>query len=286
MKVGLFFLMAAMTASVLGAQEPKSPEAQKPMPEIRALMLEVGEHQKQLEKVRENYSYNSVATTEDLDSNGKVKKTEVIESECFFVHGHGICREVKKDGKPLDEGAAKKETERVTKLVEKAEKTPSDQPLEGQAVSVRKILEIMDVQNERRENFRGRPTLIFDFVGRKDAKTSGIAEDASKKLRGTVWVDEGDRQIAHLEATFTENFTVGGGLVATVQKGSYFKFDQSQVNGEVWLPVVAEGNVNARVFLVKGMRQHYVERESNYQRFKVDAEQQKSVTEPSDGTKK
>jgi hypothetical protein len=262
--------VVAMLVSTLWT---RAQDVQKPLPEIRGLMMEVTEHQKQLEKVRENYTYNSMATTEDLDSNGKVKKTEVLESECFYVHGHVICREVKKDGKALDEGAAKKETERVTKLVEKAEKTPSDQPLEGQAVSVRKILEIMDVQNERRENFRGRPTIIFDFVGRKDAKTSGIAEDASKKLKGTIWVDEADRQIAHLEASFMENFTVGGGLVASVQKGSNFKFDQADVNGELWLPTVAEGNVNARIFLVKGMRQHYVEKETNYQRFKVDAEQ-------------
>lgn len=261
-------------------------EDAKPLPDIRALMAEVSDHQKQLEKVRENYTYNSMATTEDLDSNGKVKKTEVVESECFFVHGHEICREVKKDGKVLDEHDAKKETERVTKLVEKAEKTPSDQPLEGQAVSVRKILEIMDVQNERRENYRGRPTIVFDFVGRKDAKTSGMMEDVSKKLKGTVWVDEADKQIAHLEAEFTDNFHVGGGLVATVDKGSHFKFDQAQVNGELWLPTGAEGNVNVRLFLLKGMRQHYVERESNYEKFKVDAEQKQGTGIREQGTVK
>ena len=252
-------------------------EDAKPLPDIRALMTEVSEHQKQLEKVRENYTYNSVATTEDLDSNGKVKKTEVVESECFFVHAHPICREVKKDGKALDEHDAQKETERVTKLVEKAEKTPSDQPLEGQTVSVRKLLGIMDVRNERRENYRGRATIVFDFVGRKDAKTSGMVEDASKKLKGTIWVDEVDREIAHLEATFMDNFTVGGGLVAKVQSGSNFYFDQGLVNGELWLPTGAEGNVTARVFLLKGMRQHYVEREMNYQRFKVEAEQKQGT---------
>ncbi len=267
-----FFVLIVMVMSSVWMRA----EDAKPLPDIRALMVEVSEHQKQLEKVRENYTYNSVATTEDLDSSGKVKKTEVEESECFFVHGHEICREVKKDGKELDEHDAKKETERVTKLVEKAEKTPSDQPLEGQVVSVRKILEIMDVQNARRENYRGRSTIVFDFVGRKDAKTSEMMEDASKKLKGTVWVDEADKQIAHLEAIFTDNFRVGGGLVATVDKGSRFYFDQAQVNGELWLPMGAEGNVNALLFQLKGMRQHFVERESNYEKFKVDAEQQKS----------
>jgi hypothetical protein len=136
-------------------------------------MKEVEEHQKQMEKVRENYTYNSTQTTQDVDSNGQVKKTETEEMEYFFVNGHAIGRTVKKNGKPLDDHEQQKETERVTKLVEKAEKLPPDQPLEGQTISVSRILEIMDVRNPRREEFRGRPTILFDFVGRKDVKTHG-----------------------------------------------------------------------------------------------------------------
>ena len=40
-------------------------------------MREVQEHQKQLEKVRENYTYSSLRTTQELDTNGKVTKTEI-----------------------------------------------------------------------------------------------------------------------------------------------------------------------------------------------------------------
>ena len=107
-----------------------------PLPDIRALMLEVQEHQKQVEKVRENYTYSSQQTTQDIDSNGQVKKTETQEAEDFFVNGHLIERTVKKDGKTLDDHEQQKETERVTKLVEKAEKTPPDQSLEGQGISI------------------------------------------------------------------------------------------------------------------------------------------------------
>ena len=80
----------------------------------------------------------------------------------------------------------------------------------------------MDVRNARRVNFRGRPAIVFDFVGRKDAKTHGLAEDASKKLQGTIWIDEADRQVAHLEVSFIDNFHVAGGLFANIQKGSNF----------------------------------------------------------------
>ena len=139
-------------------------------------------------------------------------KTETREGEDFFVNGHVIERTVKKNGKPLTGHDLDKETERVTKLVEKAQKTPSDQPLDGQSVSVSRVLEIMDVHNPRRETYRGRQTIVFDFNGRKDAKTHGMVEDASKKLQGTIWIDEADRQVAHMEVSFVDNFRVAGGL--------------------------------------------------------------------------
>ena len=217
------------------------------------------------------------ATVENIDANGKVTKTETEEHEDFFVHGHVIERTVKRNGQPLNDHDQKKETERVTKLVEKAEKTPRDQPLEGPSITVSRLLEIMDVRNERRETYHGRPAIVFDFVGRKDAKTHGIAEDASKKLQGTVWIDEADHQVVHLDATFIDNFHVVGGLFANVQKGSNFHFEQGLVNGELWLPVGAEGMVQARVLLLKNYRQHFTERDYDYKRFRVETEQSKDA---------
>ena len=248
-----------------------------PIPDIHQLLHEVTEHQKQLEKVRETYTYSSVRTIQDIDASGQVKKTETLEHEAFFVNGHAIERRVKKDGQALSEHDQTKETERVTKLVEKAEKTQPGQPLEGQGISVSRVLEIMDVRNPRRESYRGRLALVFDFVGRKDAKTHGLAEDMSKKLRGTVWIDEADRQVAHMEVTFDDNFKLAGGLLASIQKGSSFHFDQALVNGEIWLPTGGEGTMQARVLMVKNLREHFTERDFDYKRFRVDTQQAKGA---------
>jgi hypothetical protein len=135
---------------------------------------------------------------------------------------------------------------------------------------------------------------VFDFVGRKDAKTHGLAEDASKKLQGTIWIDEADRQVAHLEVSFIDNFHVVGGLLANIQKGSNFHFDQELVNhpsdvdlspgaagnGELWLPTGGEGTMQARVLLVKNLRQHFIERDYDYKRFRVETQQAKDAQLP------
>ena len=253
---------------------PGQQKSDAPLPDIRQLMHEVQEHQKQLDAIRENYTYTSWQVVEDIDSDGSVKKQETGEYEEFFVNGHLIERKVKQNGHLLDAKEQQKETERVTKLVEKAEKTPRDKALEGPSITVSRLLEIMDVRNPRRENYRGEPTIVFDFVGRKDVKTHGIAEDASKKLQGTLWINEADRQVSHLEVSFNDNFRIIGGIVATVQKGSNFRFDQAKVNGEIWLPTGGEGVMQARVLMVKSLRQRFAERDYDYKRFKVETQQQ------------
>jgi hypothetical protein len=267
------FIALLMPAATGHAQEAAS----APIPEIHQLMREVQEHQRQVDKVRENYTYTSLQTIQDLDTNGQVKKIETTENEDFFVNSHVIERTVKKDGKPLEGHDEQKETERVTKLVAKAEKTSPDQPLEGPEISIARVLEIMDVRNPRRVLYRGRPAIAFDFVGRKDAKTHGLAEDASKKLQGTLWIDEADREVAHMEVSFDDNFHVAGGLVANVQKGSNFRFDQAPVDGGLWLPTGGEGTVQLRLLLVKGIRQHFIERDYDFKKFHVEAQQGKDT---------
>jgi hypothetical protein len=274
---GTAVVLLALAALTVDARPQGQQAPAPPLPDIRVLMKEVQAHQKLVEKERENDTYTSLITTQDLDANGKVTKTESEEDENFFVNSHLIARVVKKDGKPLDGHEEQKETDRVTKLVEKAQNTPPGQPIEGQTISISRLLEIMDVRNPRRENYRGRPTIVFDFIGRKDAKTHGMIEDASKKLQGTIWIDEADRQVAHLEVSFNDNFRVAGGVFATVQKGSNFHFDQAPVGGGVWLPTGGEGAMQARLLVFKNLRQHFTEREYDFKRFSVETEQQKDA---------
>jgi hypothetical protein len=267
------FLLALLSVSLAVAQQKSNPA----MPAIPQLMQEVHEHQKALEKLTENYTFSASQVIQDLDSNGRVTKTETHEIEEFFVNGHQIGRLVKKDGKPLDGHDLQKETERVTKEVEKAEKPEQDQPKGDRQLSLSHVLEFTDVRNPRREIYRGRPTFVFDFVGRKDLKAHGISEDISKKLQGTVWIDEADRIVAHLDVSFNDNFHIGGGLLANIERGTNFHFDQVPVNGEVWLQSGVEATAQIRILLVKGLHQHFTERDYDYKRFRVETPQAKDA---------
>ena len=81
-----------------------------------------------------------------------------------------------------------------------------------------------------------------------------------------------------MEVSFIDNFHVAGGLVANVQKGSNFRFDQAPVEEKLWLPTGGEGTIQLRVLLLKNVRQHFTERVYDYKRFRVDTQQSRDAT--------
>jgi hypothetical protein len=272
MKLRFLLILPALAAVISHAQA-----TQPPLPDVPTLMKQVEDHQHKLDQVRENYTYHEVVATHELDKNGNIKKNESEENDVFFVNGHEINRKTKKNGKELSADEQKKEQERVQKEVEKASKTPPGQALDKDEVSISRLLQIMKVSNPRRERMDNRSVIAFDFVGDPHAKTHGMAEDASKKLSGTIWIDENDRQVRRMIAHFDDNFHLGFGLFS-VGKGSSFTFDQKLVNNELWLPTDAQAHVIAHAIGILGWRGDIAVTDNDYKKFHTDAEQQAGAT--------
>ncbi|HEY0785535.1 MAG TPA: hypothetical protein VGD62_06660, partial [Acidobacteriaceae bacterium] len=142
-------------------------------------MQQVQAHQRELDKTRESYTFRERQTITELDKNGSPRKVERRESQVFYVNSHQVHRLLAKDGKPLVAAEESKETERVTKEVEKAEHTPPGQMLDGKSqVSVASLLSIESFSRPRRVQMDQRSVLAFDFAGNSGAKTHGVAEAA------------------------------------------------------------------------------------------------------------
>ena len=134
------------------------------------------------------------------------------------------------------------------------------------------MLAIEKFSNGRRVMLDGRSMLAFDFVGDPDAKTHGLAEDACKKLSGTIWIDEQDRQVRRLEARLNDGYKLGFGLFS-LSKGSSFVFDQKLVNNELWLPTSASIHVEARAAGLLNYRANIRMVDDEYHRLHADAQQ-------------
>lgn len=266
--------------------------AQAALPDIPALMKEVEKNQEAVEKIQENYTYNMTETSLEVDGKGKLKEKWEKTYEVFHLGGgRSIQKLVQKEGKPLSVEEQKKEQERVEKIIQdyekdkkeesarraKEEKEKAKRAAQGKQEKDDDDLELSDfmriaqLSNPRRERFRGQEVLVFEFSPRPGYKARNRAESLVQKLAGVVWIDEQAKQIARLEARMLDNFRIGGGLVASVHRGSAAVFEQELVKGEVWLPRYAEVNFSARALLVAGFKINRILKFDHYQKFNVES---------------
>ncbi len=257
-------------------------KSQVKLPDLKALFKEIDDNQKVLDKLKENYAGSQSEEETEFEGDGRVKKHEVSEYTFFYLNGDEITTLVKKDGKPLSEAEQKKENEKTRKRIEEhqkreAKKEAKEEKAKGEGKSEEKddpgievFLRACQFVNPRRERFRGQDVLVFDFEPNPEFKPHKLVERLAQKLAGVVWVDEKAHDVARLEAYFTGDMKIAGGLLANLQKGTSFIYEQAFVNNEVWLPTYMEAHIGVRFLLVKGIKAGVVTRYSDYKKFNVE----------------
>jgi hypothetical protein len=270
-----FALAQNGTSSAPAGTKPE--DAARPLPDIPALMQAVETNQRKSEAIEKDYMYHSVHTQEETDRHGGVKKMETKEFDVFWINGVPVHRLTKKNGKELNADELKKENEQIDKDVAKAkerrakadEKGADTDPHGNELVPVSRLLELGSFTNARRVQLNGRDTIVVDFVGNPKAKTKNRFEDVIRDLAGTAWMDEQDRMLVKAQGHFSNNFKIGGGLVANIQKGTNFAMEQRKVNNEVWLPAKVDGHGAARALLFFNFNGNFQAVESDYRKFKA-----------------
>lgn len=259
---------------------PKKSQVQ--LPDLKALFKEIDENQKAIDKLKENYAGTRSEEETEFDKTGKISKRELHEYSFFYLHGREVSTLVKKDGKALSEEEQKKENEKVQKEIQDIQKRDAKKEAKEEArdegknkkdddVGIETFLRACQFVNPRRERFRGQDVLVFDFEPNPEFKPRKLAEKVVHELAGVLWVDEKARDVARLEAYFVGDFRFGGGLIANLQKGTSFVFEQAYINNEVWLPTYEEAHVGVRVLLVKAFKVNEVTRYSDYKKFNVES---------------
>jgi hypothetical protein len=252
---------------------PKKSQVQ--LPDLKALFKEIDDNQKAIDKIKENYTGTRAEEETEYDKTGKVTKREAKGYTFFYLGGDDISTLISKDGKPLGEEEQKKENEKTQKEIREHEKKDTKDKekakKEDDDPGIEVFLRACQFVNPRRERFRGQDVLVFDFEPNPEFKPHKLAEKLVQKLAGVVWIDEKSHDVARLDAYFVGDFKLAGGMLANLQKGTSFVFEQAFINNEVWLPTYAEVHVGVRVLLVKGFKVNAVVRYSDYKRFNVES---------------
>src|ERR1700736_3646433 len=261
---------------------PKKSQVQ--LPDLKALFKEIDQNQKAIDKIKENYAGTRSEEEIEYEKTGKVTKRELKEYSFFYLNGDEVSTLVKKDGKPLSDEEQKKENEKTQKEIQNLQKREAKKEAkeekakeegkekkEDEDVGIETFLRACQFVNPRRERFRGQDVLVFDFEPNPEFKPHKLVEKVVQKLAGVVWIDENAHDVARLEAYFVGDFKFAGGLLANLQKGTSFVFEQAFINNEVWLPTYGEAHIGVRLLLVKGIKVNAVTRYSDYKKFNVES---------------
>jgi hypothetical protein len=291
----------SISVTRVGANEPIGErvfdfpmKSQVKLPDLKKLFEQLDANQKQIDKIKENYAGTRLEEESEYDKTGKLTKKEVKEFTFFYLDGEEISTLVKKDDAELSEGELKKENEQTQKRIEEVQKQNKKKEQKAEKAKERGkdekekdepgievFLRTSQFVNPRHERFRGQDVLVFDFEPNPEYKPKNLVERLVKELAGVVWVDEQANDVARLEAYFVGDFHLGGGILANIQQGTSFVFEQAYLNNEVWLPTYEEAHVGARVLLVKGFKLNAITRYSDYKRFNV--ETLNSIGKPKQG---
>ena len=255
------------------------PSEGRPLPDIAKLLFDIERNQKAVEEILKQYTCRLSEEEEKTDSNGQITSRTVKEYDVFYIGDDDVRHLLAKDGKPLEGDEKKKEDARFSKDFDEKKKKqaelandPKKQAKEEkeEQAQISDFLRSEKFSNPRRELFRGQEVIVFDFGANPAYKPKNMIENLVQKLVGVIWVDEQARDVVRLEARFSDNFKIGGGILASLSKGSNFVFEQTLVNNEVWLPSYAEAHASARLVFLK-VKANQIDRFSDYKKFSSEA---------------
>lgn len=271
--------------------------------DIPALLRDLARNQDDVDKRVNDYTFTRKVTEREVSDRGELKKEKVRVHEVYPVQGWGwVMKLVSEDGQPLPPERAVKEEKRAAEELEKAERegpkrlreweekrararakraekrrkqgAGAEEELEDDDVDVgiSTFLRASEFVSPRRERFRDRDVIVFDFRPRPGFRPKTRGESIASKLSGVVWVDPVDRQVVRLEARLVAGFKIGGGLMASIKPGAAFAFEQTRLADGVWLPRFTQVNASARVLLFAGVTVNQTQEFGDYKRFDAHAD--------------
>jgi hypothetical protein len=260
--------------------------------DVAALLREVSRNQDELEKRFTEYSFVQKEIQREITGKGEVRKETVKVYEVFPIANRApVMKLLSENGVELSGERALKEQKRVEEEFAKAErdkekdaervqkfraererKKAKANAKEGDDddVDISQFLKVNEFVSPRRERFRERDAVVFDFRVRPGFKPSNRQEELISKLVGVAWIDPVDKQVMRLEARLAEGFKMGGGLLVNLRPGAAFVMEQTRMVEGIWLPRMAQINLSVKVLLFGGGDYNQTIEWSDYKHFSGD----------------
>jgi hypothetical protein len=250
-----------------------------PAQQIRELLQRAEEKDLENDKRQRDYTYLERVERHELEGQGRIKKTETRTLEVLQIYGEDVERLIAKDDKSLSPDEARKEDEKIQKVIDKRKNESVEERRkrlereEKNREEDRKfVLEIADAFNFRltgSEVINGRDSWVFDGEPRPGYEPKQRNAKMLSKFRGRVWIDKIEAQWVKLDITAIDTISIGF-VLARVHKGTHLIIELTRVNDEVWLPKRVQLHFDARVALFKSYDDDVEQTYLDYKKFRSD----------------
>ncbi len=284
------FLIFFLLSSVWGiAQEhvpskpadPSAPTSPSTLSQeqIRDLIRRAADNDLENDKKQRDYTYVERQEMRRLNGKGQVKSTETETYDVMEIYGEQVQKLTAKNDKPLSAKDAKKEDDKIQKLIDKRrneseknrkkrlEKEAKDREDERQFV--REVADAYNFKFIGIETLDGRDNYVIDGDPKPGYQPVRKEAKILPKLRFRAWIDRSDSQVKKLDVEVIDTFAFGL-FLARLHKGSRIVIEQTRVNDEVWLQQHIAVTVDVRLALLKNFDIEMDVSDRDYKKFRSD----------------
>lgn len=247
----------ALAAASTPAQNPGAPDSR----ELRALFERVIANQHRNDEAIAHYErierHVSLAARPAAGQSPEVKEDKTYR---VFPTGTGTIKLLLREGeRPVDAAAYREQLAGLARELERA--TNPDSSVQRPKVrrferrhadrreQVDATLEAFTARWLGREEVNGRMAAKVELAPNPDFRPRSRNAAIFRHVRAVVWVDEGDEQLARVEAEIIRDFSIGAGVLGKVYRGGTFRMEQRPVAAGVWAPVRYQFDFDGRKFL-------------------------------------
>jgi hypothetical protein len=246
----LCFLTALLAGEASGAAQTASKGSGAPLPNGNELLQRAITNEQKMAAEQERYECRVTDETAELDSKGKVKKTETEMKEQFYVNGVEVDRSLAKDGKDLNAEQTQKEDDRVMKKTLKySDQTTAKKETDKETKQVQEMLAALLLTNGHREQVDGRSILFYDIVPNSQFHAKNMNERFGQVMQGKISLDEQTGEPVDINIKSIQDLKIAGGMLANLHKGFWIHMHAHAQPDGVWLTDVVEGSGDARAAL-------------------------------------
>ena len=263
-----FLLLSLALPAVLSAQDPLE------------IVRRATELDRRNTEISRSYTYLERQEQRDMDSSGRLKKSESTTFDVTLLEGSPYRRMVARNDQPLSPKDQRKEEERLQhSIADRSQETPEqrerraadwDRKRQKQREPIREMADAFTFTMAGEETLNGGETWVIDAAPKPGYRPKGQSTAFFPKVKLRLWIAKNDSHWVKIDMESLDTITFGGFLIR-MAKGSHLTAENARINNEVWLPKRAALKGSVRIALVKVLRGELIFTFNDYKKFQTDS---------------